>query len=132
MFGLDFISSIVSGILTPLTSMFTKAQDVSLEKYKVDGTVDVTLIAADTARLQAQKELAIAGEQYKGERYLRYLFGYPAGIWFAFYMYDSTFRSALPPGWTWRVLTPEPAVMEFITWIVGFLFLHAIASYVKK
>jgi hypothetical protein len=123
----DIFSGGISGIISPITNaitaIFTKQQDTVLGKYVVDGKVDVSLLQEDTKRLQAQADLNKVLSQYTGDRWIRYLFMAPVGIWFTFYMFDSTFRGLIP-SYTWRVLTPEPQVMMFITWIVGFIFLH--------
>ena len=128
----SFTSGIVSGIISPITNtitaIFTKQEDVSLEKYKVDGQVNVALIQADTARIQAQQNLNQTLSSYTLDRWMRYGMVVPVIVWFATYMYDSTFRELLP-GWaTWRVLTPEPQIMAYITAIFGFYFLHSWAT----
>lgn len=49
----DLVSGGLSGIISPITNtvtaIFTKKEDVSLEKFKVDGQVDRNLIDAHTA-----------------------------------------------------------------------------------
>jgi hypothetical protein len=123
----DIFSGGLSGIISPITNtitaIFTKKTDTELGKYTVDGKVDISLLEEDTKRLQAQADLNKVLTQYAGDRWIRYLFMFPVGVWFSFYLYDSTFRELIP-NLTWRVLTPEPIVMQFVMWIIGFLFLH--------
>lgn len=128
-------SGVISGIISPITNtitaIFTKKMDTDLEKYKVDGQVNVGLMQEDTKRLQAQKDLNLVLSQYSTDRIMRYGFIVPVIVWWTAYFWDSAFREILP-SFTWRVLTPEPAVWTFVTWIFGFIFLHSTITNVFK
>jgi len=125
MFGLDIISSIVSGVISPLAQAYNKAQDVSLEKYRVDGTVNVEAMRQDTEIIRARVDLAKAMKDDPTTRWGRRLFIYPVGIWFALIVYDSAFRGLLPSELTWRVLA-LPGNLDYIPYaIVAYLFVSA-------
>src|ERR1700759_1802169 len=62
---MGFLAWLASGALTPLlnlispitnaiTAIFTKKEDVLLEKYKVDGQLDMTVVEAHAAILKNQ------------------------------------------------------------------------------
>lgn len=107
------------------TAYFNKKQDVALEKYKVDGTVDIEMMKTDLNLIQAQKELRLAEKDSPGVKTAMWLFLVPSGVWYAAYMWDSTFREVIPL-WTWRVLTPEAEVWKILMVIVGYLFLSTV------
>jgi hypothetical protein len=108
-----------------------KKLDVDLEKYKVDGKVDEALVDASIKLGQAQINLNGNRDQYKGDRYLRYLFGYPTGLWYAAIVFDSIGQKIF--NWKWDVLAlPEPA-STWAGWIVFGLFgISAIKHWTKK
>ena len=82
MFSFLSFVPIIGKLFDAVSAYFVKVQDVKLEKYKVDGTVDVSLINADTAIVQAQAALQAAGRQYLGTRVMQYGFVYPLIAWF--------------------------------------------------
>lgn len=110
---------------------FNKKQDVDLEKYKVDGTVNIEMMKTDLNLIQAQKELRIADKDSPGVQVAMWLFLVPSGIYYAAYMWDSTFRELLP-SYTWRVLTPEDAIWKILMVIVGYLFLSTVKQVWRK
>lgn len=124
-------TSILSGlgiVGTAIANVFgylDKKADVGLAKYVVDGQVNQALINADVQIIQAQRDLLLAQNQYGGYRYLHYLFGYPLGIYFALVIADAITEKI--PGWenTWDVMSINPTITQWSTWIVGGLFLHA-------
>jgi hypothetical protein len=121
---LSFIPVIGKGF-DAVSSYFNKKQDVDLEKYKVDGQVNVEAMHADIALIQAQKELRLADKGDLGVRVAMWLFLIPSGIYYTAYMWDSTFRNVWPD-YTWRVLTPEEGIWKILMIIVGYLFLSTV------
>lgn len=115
----------VGKIADSATAYFNKKQDVALEKYKVDGTINIEMMKTDLNLIQAQKELRIADRGNPGVQVAMWLFLVPSGIWYASYMWDSAFRNIIP-NWTWRVLTPEAEVWKILMVIVGYLFLSTV------
>lgn len=121
------ISSIIGGVITPLTNMvtaiYTKKEDVNLEEFKVDGTVDIALVNASVALTQANAGLL-------GNRWIILLqvgFGLPLMI---YYGKCILWDKVLGLGST-DALTGD--IGQYSTWIVGFLFLHsAISSWGRK
>lgn len=123
---LSIISSIVSGIFGPLTTAvqtyLNKKQDVDLEKFKVDGQVDMTLVNGQIAIINAQRALLQDGVKDRGTRYLQYLFGYPLGVYYAkIILWDKVLGLG-------RTDPLQGDVGTYSLWIVGFLFLHASVS----
>jgi hypothetical protein len=119
----------VKELIPSLLAYLTKKQDVDLEKYKVDGTVDVAAISAETEIVKARAALVAALKDDPVLRWGRRLFIYPVGVWFALIVYDSAFRNILPKGWTWTVLA-LPQNLEYVIYVItGFLFIH---SWIKK
>lgn len=59
-----------------------KKQDVVLEKYKVDGTVNVELMRQDTEVIKARADLAAVMKDDPTTRWGHRLFIYPVGVWF--------------------------------------------------
>lgn len=116
------LGGILSPILNTITAIYTKKEDVNLEKYKVDGKVDTNLIAGEVAIINAQRELLEVGVKDKGTRWLQYLFGYPLGIYYAkIILWDKVLGLG----------TTDPLkgdISTYSLWIVGFLFLHASIS----
>lgn len=123
----SIISSIIGGVITPLTNMvtaiYTKKEDVNLEEFKVDGTVDIALVNASVALTQANAGLL-------GNRWIILLqvgFGLPLMI---YYGKCILWDKVLGLGST-DALTGD--IGQYSTWIVGFLFLHsAISSWGRK
>ena len=60
-----------------------KKQDVVLEKYKVDGTVNAELIRSDVEVIKARVDLAKARSNDTVDRWGRRLLIYPTGVWFS-------------------------------------------------
>jgi hypothetical protein len=118
--------STVSGISGQVFGYLTKKADVSLEKYKVDGKVDEALVQADVTLIQAQRDLLLAQNPYRGYRYLHYLFGYPLGIYWTLYLFDKVTEKA--PGFEKILWDVEPITGDYLVWasvIMGGLFLHS-------
>lgn len=126
---LSFIP-IVGKVFDSVTAYFTKKQDVDLEKYKVNGQVNVAAMQAEVQLVQAQKDLRQTYRNSPGVTAAMLLFMIPSGVWYASYMWDSTFRDLIPD-YTWRVLTPEAEVWKILGVIVGFLFLSTVSGWRK-
>lgn len=60
-----------------------KKQDVVLEKYKVDGSVNVELMRQDTEVIKARADLAKVMKDDPTTRWGHRLFIYPVGVWFS-------------------------------------------------
>lgn len=118
--------SSVSGIATTVFGYFSKKADIGLEKYKVDGKVDEALVSADVSLIQAQRDLQLAQNPYRGYRYLHYLFGYPLGIYWTLYLFDKVTEKA--PGFEKILWDVEPITGDYLIWasvIMGGLFIHS-------
>lgn len=117
------IRQTVSNIISGVVSVFTKKQETSLERYKVNGQVSADLIKAEAERIKAVKELNLASLAYAGDRWMRYMFAYPLGIWWLAVIVDSVGRKMFEYEWTYRVLT-APIIELWGGYIVGYLFIH--------
>lgn len=77
----NILGSLISGVLSPLMTYLNKKEDVSLEKFKVNGEVDKTLVDAYKVQLTAKRDLLLAQQNHFGGRMMQYLFVYPLGLW---------------------------------------------------
>lgn len=79
---MSLISSIFeglsSGILKPIESIFNKKQDANIEKFKVDGQVDMKLIEAHLLLAQSQNDL----RKTQAVQILILLFGLPLAFYY--------------------------------------------------
>lgn len=125
MFSWLSLVPVVGKLFDSTTAYFNKKQDVALEKYKVDGTVDIEMMKTDLSLIQAQKELRLAEKDAPGVRVSMSLILVSTAVWFTLYMWDSSFRGIIPD-WTWRVLTPEAEVWKIMMVAVGYLFLNTV------
>lgn len=131
-FGIgDIFKGITEGVVGPLFGWLNKKEDVNLEKFKVDGVVDQNLVQGYIAQLNARKEVLLAQQKYAGDRWMKYLFVYPLGLWFAaivvYCILHPYFLDVKP------VLDLPPIMKEWGGYIVGFLFLVSkIDGWVRK
>jgi len=113
------ISWIISAVLDPVLktalAIFNKKEDTNLEKYKVDGTVNTSLIAAEVEIIK------VKGELLKNQIlvYLQVGFGIPLMI---YYGKCILWDKVLGLGYT-DALTGE--IATYSQWIVAFLFVHS-------
>src|SRR3990167_4788347 len=119
---LDWLNPI-SKAFDVIGGIVNKRQDVSLEKYRVDGQVQISELENE---VKAKTVLGNLLETLKDDKVIawgRRLFIYPTGIHYALTLYDSCFRNVLPDWATWRTLE-LPANMQYIPYaVVGFLLL---------
>jgi hypothetical protein len=132
---MSFISDIArglsEGVLSPLFSWLNKKEDVTLEKFKVNGQVDMSLVEAYKVQLQARKEVLLATQNHASGRFMQYLFVYPLGFWFASIVFYCIFHPYFPE--IKPVLDLPPVLKEWGGYIVGFLFLVSkVDSWVRK
>lgn len=123
----EIISGGLSGIIAPLsnvvTTIFTKKEDTKLEMFKVDGQVDLGLISAHVAIIEAKASLL----KNKWLVWLQVGFGIPLMIFYGkCLLWDKVL------GWgTTDAL--GGAIETYSYMIVSFLFLHsAITSWGRK
>lgn len=119
----DLISGGLAGILQPIASMFNKKEDVTLEKFKIDGKVDIALVQANVSIVQAQSALL----QNKIIVWLQVSFGAPLAIYYAkCILWDKVLALGSTDPLTGDIAT-------YSLWIMGFLFLHsAVTSWTRK
>lgn len=117
------LSGIISPITTAITAIFTKKEDVSLEKFKVEGKVDLGLIAAYVELMKAKTDLL----KNKWIVALQVLFGLPLAF---YYGKALVWDAALHLGTTDAM---HGQVATWNGWIVAFLFAHsALDSWNRK
>ena len=113
----------ISKIIDVVGSITTNRQNVDLEKYRVDGQIQMTEFQTE---VQAKSVLGKLLEKLADDKVIawgRRFFIYPTGIHYALTVYDSAFRNILPDYLTWRTLA-LPENMQYIPYaVVGFLFL---------
>lgn len=122
MFGFD-IASIAKGfgegILTPIASMFNKKTDAGVEKYKIDGQINVEAMRQDTEIIKARADLAKAMKDDPASKIGKWFFIIPTGVYYTLVVYDSCFRKLIP-GYTWVILE-LPGWMQYMP--------HAVVAY---
>ncbi len=108
-------------IVGPLISKFfdylNKAQDIGLEKYKVDGQVDMSLIQAETEILKARAALA------SNLSWAHYFFIVPTAFYYAAILFDAITEKIF--GWSWDVQPLGGAADVWAGMVMGLLFLHS-------
>ena len=67
-----------SGFLKPIADIFNKKQDANIERFRVDGQVDMKLIEAHLALAQSQNEL----RKSQAVQFLILLFGLPLAFYY--------------------------------------------------
>ncbi len=111
----------IAGIINVIGKFLTKSQDVDLEKYKVDGQVDIVAMQTDTAIIKARADLIKAMKDDPATKAGRWFFIVPTGIYFTLIIYDSCFRDVFPDQ-TWRILA-LPDHIQYIPYaVVAYLF----------
>lgn len=126
----QIISSIISGIIGPITgaitAIYTKKEDVILEKFKVDGQVDMTLVNASVLLAQANASLLNSKWMIR----LQVAFGFPLAVYYGKCILWDKVLSEYTHGHT-DALTGD--ISTYSLWIVGFLFMHsALTSWSRR
>jgi hypothetical protein len=116
------LSTILS-VLGQAFAWLNKKQDVDLEKYRVDGVVNVEAIKADAEIIQAQGRLQEALKDDPVLKWGRRLIIYPTGVWYTLIVWDCVARNVIPE-WTWRILDLPPHLQYIPYAVTGFLLLH--------
>lgn len=126
----NIISSIISGVIGPITNtitaIYTKKEDTDLEKFKVDGRVDLQLIQAHVDILRLNADLL----KNKWMIRLQVAFGFPLAVYYAKCIIWDKVLGHLTHGQTDEL---TGFIAQYSTWVVGFLFMHsAITSWTRK
>jgi hypothetical protein len=120
----SIVAGIASGIITPIAGIFNKKADVNLEKYRVDGQINIEAMRADVELTKATAEVAKARKDDPTDRWGRRLFIYPTGVWFSAIVADSLLHQAFE--YTYRV-EALPKDLAYIPYtVIGYLFLRLI------
>jgi len=128
---LSFIP-IIGKAFDALSAYAQKKQDVSLEKYKVDGVVNVELIKQDTEVVKARQALLAAGQKYLGVRVMQYGFVYPLIVWFGSVLVYCIVHPYFPDLVKPVLALPDP-LNQWAGWMIMYLFLHSsVQQYLKK
>lgn len=124
MFGFDLAAvakGLGEGIVGPLFSWLNKKEDVSLEKFKVNGQVDVEALKAHVEALRVRRDAMIEAMKYRGIRFFQYAFIFPLAVWFN----ASLAYAVLHPYWD-AIKNPMPLgnIGENVLMaVIGLLFL---------
>lgn len=125
---MGFLAFLVQGLplVGKLTDAFTnytnKKMDSAVEKYKVDGTVDVEAMRQDTEIIKARTNLAIEMKGDPASKLGRYFFIFPTGIWFSLITYRSIMQDSPWAEYSW-VIKAYPGNLEYIPYaVIAYLF----------
>lgn len=119
--GLLNLIPVIGPIANAVSSYFNKKQDVDLEKYKVDGKIDETLIKAEIAIVQSR-----AGA-LQHLSWIHISFGAVAFIYWTAIVFDAL-TEKLFPSIHWDVMPLEGLAGITFNMVVGFFFLHSAVS----
>lgn len=124
MFGLEGIArALGEGILTPIAAIFNKKTDASIEKYKIDGTVNVEAMRQDTEIIKARADLAKAMKDDVTTRLGRWFFVFPVGIWFSAIVFYCIAGPYFPEI---KIVKALPNNLDYIPYaVVAYLFVTA-------
>jgi hypothetical protein len=104
MWLLSFLNPI-SKVIDVVGAYVNKRQDVDLEKYKVNGQVNVKAMETDRDIIQARAALAEARAKDAADGLGRILLTWSIGVYSAAYLYGLVFHNKLPK---WILLDPKP------------------------
>lgn len=96
---------IIGRAIDALAAYANKKVDADLEKYKVNGQVNVKAMEADVSVIQARAELARARAGDPADRLGRILLMWPIGGYVTASVYHLVFHNKLP---AWIMLEPKP------------------------
>jgi hypothetical protein len=113
---LSFIP-VIGQIANAVSGYFNKKLDTDLEKYKVDGKIDETLISAEVAIIQAKANAS------SHLNFAHYLFIVPTGVYYACILFDAVTEALF--GWDWDVQPLGGWAAFTAQLIISFLFLHS-------
>jgi hypothetical protein len=116
----EIFRGISEGVVGPLFSWLNKKEDVSLEKFKVNGVVDVEAVKGHVEALKLRRDVLLEAMKYKGVRFFQYAFMWPLAVWFNLVVLSCIMKPIYP---TWPVVHALPGRGDEILMIViVFLF----------
>lgn len=81
---------LIGKLADAFTNYTNKKMDTNLERYKVDGTVNVEAMREDTQIILARTDLAKAMKDDPATKYGRWFFIVPTGLFYIGVIWDST------------------------------------------
>lgn len=120
---MGFLTFLIQGLplAGKLTDAFTnytnKKMDSAVEKYKVDGTVDIEAMRQDTAIIKARTDLIATMKDDPASKWGRRLIIYPWGIWFVLITYRSILQDSPWAEYSW-VIKAYPNNLEYIGYAI--------------
>lgn len=118
---LPIIGPIINGIINAVTTIFTKQQDITIEKVKVGGQTRISDNQTDLGVIQARSAVAIAFQNDLGVKLCRDLIMFPIALWTACIAYVYTFESVIP-AYTWTVHALPESIAYIPYAVIAFLF----------
>jgi hypothetical protein len=112
---------VMEGVIGPLFGWLNKKEDVSLEKFKVNGQVDMTLVNAYRAEMALKAELVKDRRKTRAGRIEEYLFVYPLGVWWGAVILYCIIKPWVP-WWKPVLALPEGQFMTWAGWMVAAIF----------
>jgi hypothetical protein len=116
----DIVAGFAEGIFKPLASIFTKKMDTDLEKYKVNGQVDIALMNNHLELIKAQGSLVNDRMKHLGFRMCQYGLIAPVLVWLNCIFFDSIVTHS---GWVQAL----PKNLEYVPHTVVIFLLGNVA-----
>lgn len=124
MFGFDLgaiAKGFSEGLLSPLFSWLNKKEDVNLEKFKVNGQVDIAALSSHVEAMKIRREVLIEAMKYRGIRFFQYAFMAPTAIWFNYVVAYCILHPYFPQ--IKQALNPPGQLDTILAAVIGLLFL---------
>lgn len=118
------LANLLPNIISGVFGYLNKKEDSSLEKYRVDGVVNVEAMRQDTAIIQARAELAKAMKDDPSTKIGRWLIIIPTGLWYSAIIVYCIFHNAFPE-YTWQILALPPNLNYIPYAVVAYLLVTA-------
>jgi hypothetical protein len=117
----DIAKGLSEGLVSPLFSWLNKKEDKEIEKLKIDGKLDQTLVENYRQEIAIRAEISKDRRKTAGGRAMEYIFVYPLGAWWTGIIVYCIVKPWVP--W-WQPVLALPAG-DFMTWagvMIGAVF----------
>jgi hypothetical protein len=122
----SIIEGLAKGIIGPITGVFNKKMDTDLEKYRVDGQVDMAAVDATVKLHDTAQKWNFERMKYLGFRMLQYGLIAPTVLWYNCVVADSIYFHS-------KSIEALPKNLEYIPQaVVAFLLVNLTIKGLRK